>query len=270
MTVSASYPSFRSCAKRNLPVGGVVFRHQDSRRPPFTMAARSSPARRAPLALASGSRPGSAAGSKTAVNQKVEPWPSRLSTPMLPPIISTSCFADRQTKPRAAVLARGRSVRLDKGREQRCDLVRPYPDTRIGDGETNRCRAVALALKCRFQRYLTPLGELDGIGAEIGQHLAQTVRIAAQEWRNFRRYKRLDAEPLGARLDAQELDDILDRLAQVEVQILQSDLTRLDLGKIQDVIDKGEQSLPAGLRYLSESPLLRQSGRFPKAAGPYR
>ena len=78
------------------------------------------------------------------------------------------------------------------------------------------------------------------LAAEIGQYLAQAVRIAAQEWRNFRRHARMKRKSLRARLDAQKLDDFLDRVAQVETQILKRDLPRLDLGKIQDVVDQGQ------------------------------
>ena len=83
------------------------------------------------------------------------------------------------------------------------------------------------------------------LAAEIGQHLAQAVGVAAQKRRNFRRQRVMDAKPLRARLDAQKLDDVLDRVAQVEAQILQDDLPRLDLGKVQDIVDEGQQGAPA-------------------------
>ena len=58
------------------------------------------------------------------------------------------------------------------------------------------------------------------------------------------------SQSLRVRLDAQKLDDVLDRVAQVEAQILQGDLPRLDLGKVQDVVDEGQQSPPAGLSHV--------------------
>ncbi len=125
-----------------------------------------------------------------------------------------------------------------------------YPDSGIGDGETNRCLAICFAQKLRLERHLAPFGELDGIAGEIGQHLAQAVGIAAQQRRNFRRHSRMELESLGARLDAQKLDHVRNRVAHVEAQIFKGDLSRLDLGKVQDVVDEGKQSPPAGLRHV--------------------
>ena len=54
-------------------------------------------------------------------------------------------------------------------------MARPDADSRVGDGETHRYRAVLQALERRPQRHFPPLGELDGISAEIGQYLAQAM-----------------------------------------------------------------------------------------------
>ncbi len=173
-------------------------------------------------------------------------------------------LADRQAEPGAAVLARGGSVGLHEGREQRRDLIRPYPDSRIGDGEAKGCRAVLLPFERRIQRHFSPFSELDGIGGKIGQHLAQAVGIAAQQRRNFRRHARNEAEPLALAWTRKKLNGVLDRLAQIEVQMLQSDLLGLDLGKVQNVIDKSQQGPPAVLRHCGVSPLLRSEVRFPE------
>ena len=42
----------------------------------------------------------------------------------------------------------------------------------------------------------------------------------------------------------------VDRIAQLEVQILEGDLPRLDLGQVQDVVDERQQRLPAVLRHV--------------------
>ena len=204
-------------------IGGVVLRHQDSRlaprggQPPRRNASAHRCARSrdsAQPAPRSASRP--ARRSKTAVNQKVEPSPSRLSTPIFPPIISTSCLQIASPRPVPPYLRVVEVVRLGERREQCRDLVRPYPDSGIGDGETKGCLAICFAQKLRLERHLAPFGELDGIAGEIGQHLAQAVGIAAQQQRNFRRHSRMELESLGARLDAQKLDHIRDGVAQIE------------------------------------------------------
>ena len=74
----------------------------------------------------------------------------------------------------------------------------------------------------------------------------------------------MEGESFRARLDAQKLDDVLDSVAQVEAQILKDDLPRLDLGKVQDVVDEGQQSPPAVLSHGGVSPLLRSEVCFQK------
>ena len=135
-------------------------------------------------------------------------------------------------------------------------MIQPYPDSRIGYGETNRCHASSLTIKCRIERYFSALGELNGIGDEIGQYLAQAGGIAFQELRNLRRDARVDAEALRASLDAQKLDDFFDGLTQVEASIFDDDLARLDLRKVQDVGNEGQHSPSASQGHSGVSPLL--------------
>ena len=45
---------------------------------------------------------------------------------------------------------------------------------------------------------------------------------------------------------------------RLKLSILQCDLPRLDLGKVQDVVDEGQQSPPAVLSHVCEAPLLRR------------
>src|ERR1035438_3694340 len=68
----------------------------------------------------------------------------------------------------------------------------------------------------------------------------------------------MKAESLRIRLDAQWLRDLLDSMVQIEAQLLECDLLRLDLGKVQDAADERQQSPAAVLSYIYEAPLLRR------------
>src|ERR1022692_1763167 len=68
----------------------------------------------------------------------------------------------------------------------------------------------------------------------------------------------MKAESLRIRLDAQWLRDLLDSMVQIEAQLLERDLLRLYLGKVQDAADERQQSPAAVLSSLYEAPLRRR------------
>jgi hypothetical protein len=53
---------------------------------------------------------------------------------------------------------------------------------------------------------------------------------------------------------------VFDHREQVEVQLLETELARFDLGKVENVIDDGHQRIRAGVNSLSVLPLL--GGQF--------
>ena len=209
---------------------------------------------------------------KNRVNQKVEPWPSRLSTPIVPPIISTSCLQIASPSPvppylrvvdasawtngaNSAATWSGRipipvsvTVKRTVAAPSRLALAAPLPDV------TSPRSVNLMALPSRD--WSTP-------GAGGGRRRAGAAEFPAT------RAKR-KSSPFASRLHAQELDHVLDSVAQVEAQILKGDLPRLDLGKVQDIVDEGQQSPPAVLGHLGVSPLLRGQVRFQQQLQPCR
>ena len=99
-------------------------------------------------------------------------------------------------------------------------------------------------------------GELDGVGDEVKQDLAQPVGIAVEELRCFGRCLPAEVKLLGASLIGESLDDILHDAPQVEIHVVQNDLPSLDLGQVQDVIDERQKRAAAGLDDLGVSELL--------------
>ena len=84
---------------------------------------------------------------------------------------------------------------------------------------------------------LAGLGELDGIARQIDEHLPQPHRIAAHGGRHRGLDLAAQFEALGARAQHQNFDRLLDDLAQPELDVLELELARLDLGEVQDVVD---------------------------------
>ena len=154
-------------------------------------------------------------------------------------------LGDGQPQAGAAILARGGCVGLNEGREQVLGLVLANSNSRVGDGNEKRRLAGRLALHLDEDFHLSAFGELDGIGRQVQQDLAQAVRIAAQQRRHFRRHPPAKSESFGGRAAAQGREGVLRGAAQVEVHALQLDLLRLDLGQVEDVVNQGQQRPPA-------------------------
>ena len=72
------------------------------------------------------------------VNQKVLPWPGMLSTPIVPPMSVDEALGRWPARARAAVLARGRAVRLRECLEQASLGVRRDADARVRDGDAQQ------------------------------------------------------------------------------------------------------------------------------------
>ena len=89
-------------------------------------------------------------------------------------------------------------------------------------------------------------GEFNGIGAEIQQYLAQSAGIPDHVVGQQRIDIRNQFELLGMRLYRKQVRNVIDNGAQIQIDLLQIDLARFDLGEIQDVVDDGQEAAGAG------------------------
>ena len=149
-------------------------------------------------------------------------------------------------RPVPPILACGGRVGLSEWLKKPRHLVRPYPDACIGDAESYHDLAVIRALQAGFERDLSALRELDGVGREIRQYLPQAPGIAAHRKGNGGRNLAGELQALRFGLGCQKLDHLVDGVAQVEGALFQGDFARLDLGKVENVVDERQQGLPAG------------------------
>ena len=85
------------------------------------------------------------------------------------------------------------------------------------------------------------LGEFDGIAYQIRQHLPQPHAVGADHLGNIGRRDGNQFDVLGMAARTEKLDDALDQRAHVGFFVFEGQRPRLDLGKVQNVADQGEQ-----------------------------
>ena len=100
-----------------------------------------------------------------------------------------------------------------------------------------------------FDRNLALVGELDGIADEVEQHLGKAALVAmadGQIWGYVHRQGELlsGRERLDGRNDG--VHDVLERV----VRKIERQLTGLDFGEVEHVIDQAKQMLAVGLQAL--------------------
>ncbi len=85
------------------------------------------------------------------------------------------------------------------------------------------------------------LGELHGVAAEVDENLTQARRVALDELGQLRIHDARELQALAVRLDGEQPRHVLDGVAQVEVDVLEIELARFDLGEVENVVDDREQ-----------------------------
>ena len=95
------------------------------------------------------------------------------------------------------------------------------------------------------------LSELQRVSDKVEQHLTQPGRVAAQDFRRVVRYRRCQCDAFFSGVAHEQLNDVIDDTAQFEVDRLDLQLTGLDLGEIEDVVEQGQQGLGGIARVLT-------------------
>ena len=145
---------------------------------------------------------------------------------------------------------RGRQVRLG--------------DADAGVGHRQRDRA---ALEAGRDGDLSAgLGELDGVGQQIDQHLLYRARVAVQV-RQVVGQGDAERELAGVRAAAHDGQDRLHQLRDRDLAFAQLQLAGVDLGQIENVVDDREQVDAAGVDVLGIVQIARVAER-PEQAVP--
>ena len=111
------------------------------------------------------------------------------------------------------------------------------------------------------------MSEFEGVVHEVGEDLPHPRGIAGHSQGRRRIHEDAQFHTLGLGLHAQHGLHILHHRKEVEVQGLEDQLPRLDLGEVQDVVDEREQGLAAGADGVCVLALFLAQGRVQQQAG---
>ena len=89
-------------------------------------------------------------------------------------------FGDGQAKPRAAVLSRGRSIRLAKGREELLLGFQRDADPGIVNREANQDLFVTRFALLDTEDHFPAFGKLHRVVQQVDDYLSQPSRVAKQ------------------------------------------------------------------------------------------
>src|SRR5579863_5107386 len=118
-------------------------------------------------------------------------------------------------------------------------------------------RAALLRGLLHAQDYLAALSELDGIAQQVDDDLPEAAWITDDPFANVRPNMAGQLQALLLRPEREQPHRILQRLAQVEFDVFQIELPFLNLGEVQNVIDKREQGIRRFLYHCQVFTLLR-------------
>ncbi len=87
------------------------------------------------------------------------------------------------------------------------------------------------------------VGELDGIGQEIDQDLAQPVLVGVDRRRKPGRRLEREFDAFGAGLQAEHVDELIEELAQAHLVAVEVEASGFDLGNVEQAVDQARQVL---------------------------
>ena len=172
-------------------------------------------------------------------NQNVVPRRRSLSTPISPPISSTSCSeiaSPRPVPPNLRVVELSAWVK-GSNRRPRMSAGMPMPVSATSKRDAARRRSPARAASTR-DRDVAALGELDRVADEVDQDLAEARRVAAQPRGRARSTRHGERRaPSGARCGASSATASRPASRRSKSIVSSSSLPGLDLREVEDVVD---------------------------------
>ena len=97
--------------------------------------------------------------------------------------------------------------------------------------------------QCEFYEDLAALGEFDSVADEVDQHLPQPGRVAGQMVRHLLGDEIDEFDTLAGAALAEQIGDLGNQLARIEIDLRQFEPAGLDLRQIEDVVDDADQRL---------------------------
>ncbi len=144
---------------------------------------------------------------------------------------------NRQAQARAAVLAVGAAIGLLECFKNQLLLVFGNADAGVVH---RKCQGAGLVLR-QLQVHAAPVRELDRVGQQVLQNLAQALAIGLRVGRHAGCNMAGQRQPLLLGHRAQRLDQRLHRRGQIDRLQHHGRLAGLDLGQVQNVVDQCQQ-----------------------------
>ena len=85
------------------------------------------------------------------------------------------------------------------------------------------------------------MGEFHRVAGQVGEDLAQAARVARKQGGHLGVSGAEQLQPFVVGLERHGRGKVVQQTLQVEVQGLQVELARLDLGKVENVVDQPEK-----------------------------
>src|SRR5690606_29212169 len=162
---------------------------------------------------------------------------------------------DGQPQPGTAVAAGATAFGLLELTENALDVRLLEPRPGVVDGN-RQLRPFPEFLDADLDQNAADLGELDGVADQVEKHLAQTSRVENRLFRDLRRDVAAESDIAGVRTGRHQLDRVLDQLAERCLLRLEFELSRLDLRKVEEVLDQRKQRAGRGRHGANISSLL--------------
>ena len=135
----------------------------------------------------------------------------------------------------------GRAVGLGEGVEEVRQLLRGDTDAGILNFDPQTFLTVGAVFERGLDEHATFPGELDGVGNQVDHDLTQPGGIGSQPRRDVVEAAGGEVDAFGGRVGAEQLDDFLDQLLEVEFELFDFELAGLDPRKIEDVVDHPQE-----------------------------
>jgi len=148
---------------------------------------------------------------------------------------------DGEPQSRSSESTRRRSVRLREWVEDRGVFFFRYPDSRVAYAERHRHPLGVDALAVHTHDHFARLGELHRVADQIDHDLTKPRRIAAERGRKVGPDLAGELESLGVGARRERAQSVGNRVAWIEIDHVDFELARLDLGEVEDIVDDSEQ-----------------------------
>ena len=166
-------------------------------------------------------------------------------------------MANGQPQPCAAVLAAGRTIDLRELFKNDRALVRRNANAGIFDRKLEVRLLLAEFQTLHIEQDMPLAGEFGGVEQQIGQNLAQTQIVGFDQAGCRRIVTHHQFQPLALGLYRNNTGQTVKLFFQIEDTWHQLQLARLNLGKVEDVVDHAQQTFRRRFGHLQEFPLFR-------------